>query len=544
MLETALAYHDLDGLERDFVEASRLRREQRSRRRIAWLSGGLLLALGLTVLAGVGWRNADRLRGFTERQSDIVTAFLDKRLADGLLLAVQNYRKVDEATAQRELFSALRYTQQAYAPFFPLRYLHGHANPVAQLAFSADSSKVAATDGTFENQTMLTIWDTASGEVQPGDAFEPAESLLVLEDTTFRMVSPVSLWQELNGVRSDFFAKDAGSDITSAALSPDSRTLALGYDDGTVILWSVRGSDRPLLGQVLKPSLLAPRFGPALTEQLLKFNERTPGRRSAFGQAARLLAFSSGEGTLSLWEVESESVGRLADIPTGGAVRSLAVDLNGRRLAWLEDANKLVLWDIVKESRYTFPENPDTAVLSLAFGPKGELLLGQPRGMITVWEPERVPVTHELFGLEGSVLNPSLSSRDTLAVTDSQGFAYLGRLEGSRSLIAPDPLSVTDFITALAFSPDGSKLALGTGSGTVILLQVERREVIGELGMGGNAEVLSLAFAGGNDQLVSSHADGRVMRWDIGVELLLGQACRIANPPAAEVGGCDSATSR
>ncbi len=516
LLDKALSHQDLDGLEREFVEVSRARREQRNGRRLLLLSVGFVLVFVLAVTAFVGWRNAERLRGFAERQSNIVTAFLDKRLDAALLLAVDTYSNVDEAVAQRGLLSALRYTQQAYAPFFPIRYLRDHQTIAAQLAFSADGGKVAASGLDVDAPYNLTVWDTASGEVEPGSAFEPAPPGLRLEGAAFLVAEPAPLWQRLNDVRTNFFAKDAESNVTSAALSPDAQTLALGYDDGTVILWGVQGSDQPLLGQAL------PGLGESAAIQ-----------RSAFGEGGRLLASSTGQGAISLREVESGR--RLPDISTGGRIRSLALSPDGRRLAWLEAANQPVLWDISagKEADSTFSDPLETAILSLAFSPEGELLLGRQGGAVTVWDAEADRVRHEtLAGFEGSILDLSLSSKGALAVTDSQRFASLWRLESGQSIV--NPLPVTDLVTALAFSPEGEKLALGTRSGAIILWNVNRREVIGELERGEGAEILSLAFLEGGDRLVSSSSDGKIMLWDIGVDLLIEQACRIANPASGK----------
>jgi hypothetical protein len=334
LLDDALNYRDLDKLEGEFLEVSRRRRERRTHRRNFLLSAGLITVMGLAVLAFVGWRYANLARRFAEAQSTIITAFLDKQFDVALLLAVKTYQRVDETSAQKGLLSALRYTQQAYAPFLPVRYLHGHNTEVAGVAFSNEGN-VAATDASFESWNTLTVWNVASGERIPQETFTPAPSGIALDLTKgetrgFTLEPPLPLWQDLATTRADFFTKDSDSEVRSAALSPDGQTLALGYADGTVILWRVQTPEQPFLGQ---------RLG--------GFGELAAIRKSAFSQTGQHLAVVSDPGAITHWEITGETAQQRATIPLGKAVpRSLALSSEGRLLAWLESNNVVKLWDV------------------------------------------------------------------------------------------------------------------------------------------------------------------------------------------------------
>lgn len=519
LLTKALNYRDLDKLEQEFLEVSRQRRERRIQRRNILLSVGFASVLMLAALALVGWRYAILARRFAEAQSNIVTAFLDKQFDVALLLAVKTYQRVDEDSAQKGLLSALRYTQQAYAPFLPVRYLHGHNTEVAQVAFS-DDGKVAATAASFDSEKTLTLWDVTSGEQIVQETFSPATSAISLEPTKgeargFILESPLPLWQDLATTRAEFFTKDSKSAVSSAALSPDGQTLALGYSDGTVILWRIQTPDQPFLGH-----------------RLSGFGDNSLIRKSAFSQTGQYLALSSDPGAIALWEIADEEGKQRATIPVDKAIpRSMALSSDGQLLAWLESNNEIKLWDVQnnREANAIAPNTLDAVIHSLAFDADNQLLLGQRNGRVSRWNWQDGNLRHvNLQAFEGSILNLALSAKGTLAITDSGGFASLWRVENGEPILSPLPIN--GYITSLAFNASGDKLALGTRSGTIILWDVTRQEVMSELSTGAEASVQSLVFSN-SEQLLSSSSDGRMMLWAVDVTALLREVCRIANPP-------------
>jgi WD40 repeat protein len=527
LLTKALNYRDVDKLEAEFLEVSRRRRERRTNRRNILLSVGLALVVTLATLASLGWYYANQARRFAEAQSTIVTAFLDKQFDVALLLAVRTYQRVDEDSAQKGLLSALRYMQQAYAPFVPVRYLHGHNTEVAQVAFSEDG-KVAASDASFESWNTLTVWEVASGTMESGRAFTPVASEVSLVETpegitVFNIEATSALEASLDTVLADFFAKDSQSVVQSAALSPDRQTLALGYTDGSVILWRVQTPAQPFLGNPLEG-----------------LGERLATSKSALSQTGQHIALAS-EGALTLWQVEAYEATQRTSIALGKAVpRSLALSENGQWLAWLESGDLIKVWDLEnnREVNVTPASSLEPGMLSLAFAAEGELLLGQRNGRVTRLQVQDGTVKNvNLQGFEGSVLNLALAANGTLAVSDSGGVASLWNAETGEVILTPVP--VNGYVTSLAFNSSGTKLALGTRSGTIILWDTERQEVISELLAGGEAALSSLAFAvgeEGSERLVSSSSDGNVVVWAIAVQSLIEEACRIANPPLDSYG--------
>jgi hypothetical protein len=531
LLTKALTYRDLDKLEQEFLEVSRRQRERRTNRRNVLLSIGLASVVVLAALALIGWRYANLARRFAEAQSNIVTAFLDKRFDVALLLAVKTYEHVDEAAGQKGLLSALRYTQQAYAPFVPVYYLHGTPNDVAQVqvAFDAEGN-IAASDAPLESWNTRTVWDLGGAELNQTSftPLTPGVSLVETErnfagtttvERVFETEATSALGQVLNGVRADFFARGPDSEVASAALSPDGERLALGYNDGAVIVWRVPTPEQPFLGQHLE------NVGPA--------------RKAAFSQTGNVLAFSSSVGELVVVDVGAgpaqTGIPRVT-LPLGKATpRSIALSADGNTLAWLEPGGHIKAWDVQQnqEISITLPPSLEAQILSLAFAETNELLLGQRDGKVTAWNLQNGNGREvALQGFEGSISILASSAKGILAVADARGVVSLWNLSNGEMLLGLLPIN--GYVTSLGFNLSGTRLALGTHLGNIILWDIERQETIGEL-WAGETTVLGLVFTEENsERLLSSSSEGNLTLWDIGVQSLVQEACLIANPPLNE----------
>ena len=234
----------------------------------------------------------------------------------------------------------------------------------------------------------------------------------------------------------------------SVAFSPVDATLAAGSDDGTVKLWDVE------------------------TQQDIGTLEgHTDGVRSvAFSSDGRTLASGSDDGTVKLWDVETQQdIGTLEGHTDG--VRSVAFSSDGRTLASGSNDGTVKLWDVGSRELVGTLEAHKNGVISVAFSPDGATLAsGSWDGTIKLWD---------------------MGSRE-----------LVGTPAGHRKGVS------------VAFSPDGAALASGSWDGTIKLWDVETQQDIGTL-RGHTGEVLSVAFSPFDATLLASgSSNAEVKLWN------------------------------
>ena len=84
----------------------------------------------------------------------------------------------------------------------------------------------------------------------------------------------------------------------------------------------------------------------------------------------------------------------------------------------------------------------------------------------------------------------------------------------------------SDFVTSVAFSPDGKTLASGSWDNTIILWDIATRQPIGQPLNGHSSFVLSVAFSPDGKTLASGSYDNTIILWDIATRQPIGQPLR------------------
>jgi WD40 repeat protein len=215
---------------------------------------------------------------------------------------------------------------------------------------------------------------------------------------------------------------------------------------------------------------------------------------------------------------------------------------DGRRLA-VAGAGGVGVWDaasgrrvgpLLRSPRGPVAHNPHT-VQAVAFGPDGLLAAAETGGAVRVWDVR----THELAGpparLPPSVLGVAFSpdgSRLAIpfgAMAEKGGDGVEVRDVESGQRIARLP--VDGEVRTVAFSPDGGLLAGGQLDGAALLWATDGWQRVGTPLALREASALAVDFSPDGRTLATSHADGAVVLWDVGSQQPIGSPLALPGSP-------------
>jgi WD40 repeat protein len=382
------------------------------------------------------------------------------------------------------------------------RTLEGHMSEIRCAAFSPQGETVA-TGGT---DNVAILWNPSSGVVRTRlPHLHHVESLAFSADgTMFASGSGehnVRIWR-INGEQIGEPVRQS-EDVRSVAFSPNGRYLLTGghTDDNTATLWEINDAGKPLYRRTEPFAVTALAVSP-------------DSRTVAIGTV------DQPEPRVRLYDRDKKIT---REVPVPDVPRALDFTRDGRRFLVGCYDGSLLIYDTASLSLVGSPIQQGVPVLCAAFSPDGRsFLVGCEDGNKTVrqWEVESGKLLRTLTGHTRKVNGVAFSPDGRLAISASWDFtARVWDLKTGE--LSYPPLVHDDLVQSAVFSPDG-KLVLTAGDDyTSRLWRAEDGTAVAVVRH--PEKVQTVAFhPDGSSYLVGSR-DGKVRLWETLTSQPLGQ---------------------
>ncbi len=291
--------------------------------------------------------------------------------------------------------------------------------------------------------------------------------------------------------------------VTAFAISPDGKLLA------------VSGYREILLTSLPEGKLMARLPGRSMRLHSISFTPDGKTLAAVGGDPAQ-------SGEVQIWDVESRklrhSVSTSTDTLFGGSVSP-----DGKLLACGAADKSIRLYDLATGKELRKMDHHEDWVFQTAFGIDSKRLVSVGRDRAA----KLIDVDTGRFIENVNLLREPLTAiarhpkRDQVAVGGAERIPYLYRMDRPRAMrIADDSTLIQKFerqdgpITALALSPDGTRLAVGAEAGDVRIYETESGKLVTRCS-GHQGGIYALQFTPDGASLATGGFDGTIRLYDM-----------------------------
>ncbi len=454
----------------------------------------------------------------TQPMSEVTNLWTDNYVVSVLAFSRDNQKLAAAGSVQasNQIRICDLATKQLTAVLTDLPYYWGlHGPTIVSLVFSPQGETLAAGG----RLGLFKVWNTSTWQEISPDSKPELDKLLEIRSLSFSpdghlLAIPqgkaVKLLDFRTGSTSSLSLAEDAEEALQVAFSPDGESLAVGTLSGVIKLFKTKTNRkiRSLVGHTEAISSLA------------------------FSQDGGSIVSGSSDKSVRVWNVSENSREEVIRGYTN-SVLCLALSNNGQLLASGSSDGAIKLWDAASLRELITLGGHKYRIRSLSFSPDSSRLVstsgdeteeGSPSepGEVKLWDVTKRTELGTLQGLTNAVRSAAFSSDgSTLAVATS----YVAELWDASTRRFPSSLpeqekNFGERLTAIAFSPDGQTLAVGSYSDSIELWDVpSRRPMVALSGLGGGVECM--AFSPDGKLLATGSRDLLVRLWDVRARKLL-----------------------